>query len=384
MGLSLESFVRNLVTATANAALYSRTHQQVIRQTTLAFDSLSTLLAEYPEVLILLVDDRLVFDGIPLPSDLSYGRLSQFMKSRGVGHIRFSRGLSKEELAAFIDWFGGADRDRPLPALSTITVGGVDLRLSPGGSSEALREFHRRIPDLADIPAEEVARFLDIYEEVRKKRKLTVSGISEIVTGFIAAFQGVSGSFLALAPLRALDEYTFTHSTTVCVLNLAQGMSLGIGGEMLHDIGVAGMLHDIGKLFLPEEVITKTDALTPAEWELIRRHPVKGAEYLLDTPGVPRIAVVTAFEHHMKFDLSGYPPVGPGWRQSLCSQITTISDIFDALRTKRSYRDPVEVERISAILDEMKGSGTHPELTDNFIGILKKLHEERADECPHG
>lgn len=380
MAASLEGFVRNLVTATANAALYSPTHQQVVRQTSRAFDSLATLLADYPEILLILVDDRLVFDGAPLPSDLSFGRLSQFMKSRGVGHLRFSRGLSKEELATFIDWFSGRDRDRPPPSLPTISAGNVDLRLSPGGTSEALREFHRRIPDLADIPAEEVARFLDIYEEVKTRRKLTVSGISEIVTGFIAAFQGVSGSFLALAPLRALDEYTFTHSTTVCVLNLAQGMSLGIRGELLHDLGVAGMLHDIGKLFLPEEVITKTDTLTPAEWELIRQHPVKGAEYLLETPGVPRIAVVTAFEHHMKFDCSGYPTVGPGWRQSLCSQITTISDIFDALRTKRSYRDPVELERIITILDEMKGSGTHPDLTDNFIRVLKKLHEERAGE----
>lgn len=378
----LDDFVRNFVTATANAALYSCDHPQVVRLISRAFDDISRLVEERSDVVILLVEERLVCDGTPLSAGLSYGRLSHLMRARGVEHLRFSQGIEKNELSSFIVWFASGDRETPPPQTPHIGTGSVDLRLSPGGTNEALRELHHRIPELADIPSVEIARFLDIYDEVRRHRKLTVTGISEIVTGFIASFQNVSGSFLALAPLRALDEYTFTHSTTVCVLNIAQGISLGFSEQMLHDIGVAGMLHDIGKLFLPEEVITKSEALTPAEWELIRQHPLKGAQHLLDTPGIPRLAVVTAFEHHLKYDRSGYPTVKETWRPSLASQITTISDVFDALRTKRSYRDPMEMGRIITILEEMKGKETHPLLTDNFIHLLNNLNDEGVDVTP--
>ena len=109
-------------------------------------------------------------------------------------------------------------------------------------------------------------------------------------------------------------------------------MALGIDGQLLHDIGLAAMLHDMGKLFLPEEVLTKPGKLDEKEWELMKLHPVRGAQYLLSTPGVPQLAVITAYEHHMNYDLSGYPQVPQGWRQHLCSQMTTISDFFDALR----------------------------------------------------
>ena len=139
-----------------------------------------------------------------------------------------------------------------------------------------------------------------------------MTDIVATVSGFIKAFRREVNPLMALAPLRSLDEYTFTHSVDVCILNLAQGISLQIEGELLHDLGIAGMLHDVGKLFVPKEITNKSEELTAAEWGEMRRHPVTGAKYLLDNPGVPRLAVLTAFEHHMKYDLSGYPPVPAG------------------------------------------------------------------------
>ena len=178
---------------------------------------------------------------------------------------------------------------------------------------------------------------------------------------------------LAMASLRSTDEYTFTHSTNVCILNIAQAMALGIEGQLLHDIGIAAMLHDIGKLFIPEEILTKTDKLTPEEFEIMKQHPALGAKHLLDTPGVPRLAVTTAYEHHLKYNLSGYPQVQAGWQPNLCSQLTMISDFFDALRTRRSYRDPIELRRIARMMWDMMGTDLHPVLTRNFLQILSRL-----------
>jgi HD-GYP domain-containing protein (c-di-GMP phosphodiesterase class II) len=170
-----------------------------------------------------------------------------------------------------------------------------------------------------------------------------------------------------------MDMYTFTHSINVCILNLAQAMSLRIEGQSLHDIAIAAMLHDIGKLLLPVDIINKQGALDDAEWVLIKQHPVKGAQYLLDSSGIPRLAVVTAFEHHLRFDQKGYPKVPKDWQQNLCSHMTTVSDIFDAMHTKRSYRKSLEAEEIASIMGSVMGVDLHPLLTKNFFHILKGL-----------
>jgi len=375
---NLHNFIRFLVSAIANAALYSLEHQQVTRQVTAACLSLQEFLAGDDELSLLLVDDQVVCAGVPLDGSLYFGRLVHFMRARSVGHLSFGQGIDQQELLAVVAWLAKPVGEVQLPTWPHVRLGQVEVRLTTGGTEEGQEELRRRIPDLADIPGEELALFLEMYEGVKQQKKLNVTGMSELVTGFITSFHGVSGPLLALAPLRALDEYTFTHSTTVCVLNLAQAMSLGIEGQLLHDIGVAAMLHDIGKLYVPEEVINNPGTLSEWEWQLIRQHPVKGAQYLLDTPGVPRLAVVSAFEHHMKYNQSGYPRMPSGWVQSLCSHMTTISDVFDALRTRRAYRDSLEFDRIATIMGEISGTDLHPFLTENFLKLLASLQQQEA------
>jgi HD-GYP domain-containing protein (c-di-GMP phosphodiesterase class II) len=177
---------------------------------------------------------------------------------------------------------------------------------------------------------------------------------------------------LAISPIKALDEYTFTHATNVCILNIAQAMALGIDGQMLHDIGIAAMLHDMGKLFIPEEILTKPDKLDAKEWELMKQHPARGAQYLLNTPGVPQMAVLSAFEHHLYYDLSGYPEVHKGWETHLCSQMTAVSDFFDALRSIRTYRESIAYDEVADMMLNAAGKQLHPLLVKNFLGLLYK------------
>lgn len=150
-------------------------------------------------------------------------------------------------------------------------------------------------------------------------------------------------------------------------------MALGIKGEELHEIGVAALLHDTGKLYVPEEVLNKPGKLTDTEWESIRQHPQKGAEYLLENPGIPPLAVVVAYEHHMQYDNSGYPQVSKDWRQNICSQMTAISDFFDAMRTKRIYRDDLETNIIADQMAKMSGTALNPILTRNFLVLIEQM-----------
>ncbi|NTV48056.1 MAG: HD domain-containing protein [Geobacteraceae bacterium] len=368
----IHDFIRHLLSATANASLYSMTHPQVERLSSQSFASVEEMLKSRAEVTLMVVENELIIDGQPQELGLFLDRFTQILKSRKIGTIKLLSGITKSEVYNLIGGLAKQldDGTQEMTSSDHIRFGRVDLQVSGLSGDADLIESNKPKLTLPDLPRVELAQFMEIYETVKRKHKLQINGVFDVVSGFINVFRQEGKPLLAMAALRETDEYTFTHSTNVCVLNLAQAMALGIEGQLLNDIGVAAMLHDIGKMFVPEEILTKTDRLTDKEFDIIKQHPVMGARHLLETPGVPRLAVVTAYEHHLKFNLSGYPKATPDWQQNLCSHMTAISDFFDALRTKRSYRDPMDVKIIISMMQNMMGTELHPALTRNFLKII--------------
>ena len=374
----LHDFIRHLLSATANAALYGMVHPQVERLSSQAFTSIEEMLKSRQVVTLLVVENELIIDGQPQDLGLFLDRFLQILKSRKIGTLKLLTGITKSEVSNLISGLARQldDVTEIMTSSDHIRFGKVDLRVTGGESGDAdLIGSNKPTLTLPDMPREELARFMEIYETVKKKHKLQINGVFDVVSGFIDVFRQEGKPLLAMATMKETDEYTFTHSTNVCVLNLAQAMALGIKGQLLNDIGVAAMLHDIGKLFIPEEILTKKDALNHDEFEIMKQHPVRGARHLLETSGVPRLAVIAAYEHHMKFNLTGYPEVSPDWQQNLCSHMTTISDFFDALRTKRSYREPMPLQQITGMMQDMMGTELHSTLTSNFLRIISGLVE---------
>lgn len=373
----IHDFIRHLLSASANAALYGTGHPQVARLSSQAFSSICLLLETRQDVTLLVVEHELVIDGQPQDLTLLINRFTNILKSCGIGTLKLLPGITKSEVAVLIDGLSKKTDDdgKAMASSDHIRLGKVDLRVSGAPGDADLSGSNKSVITLPDMPREELARFMEIYETFKNKHKLQINGVFDVVAGFIDVFRQEGKPLLAMAGLRETDEYTFTHSTNVCVLNLAQAMALGIEGQQLNDIGVAAMLHDIGKLYVPEEILTKKDKLSIDEFEIMKQHPVKGARHLLETSGVPRLAVITAYEHHLKFNLGGYPRVSSGWQQNLCSHMTTISDFFDALRTRRSYREPVPMQEIAGMMVDMMGTELHPALTRNFLKIISGLAE---------
>ncbi|BEH09230.1 MULTISPECIES: HD-GYP domain-containing protein [Geobacter] len=357
--------LRSLVTAISGAALYAARHPRVTLLRSEAFAELSAALEAEESLSLVVIDGEILVEGAPLDGGLFLQRLAGMLTSRGIGHLKFLRGVTEEELAALASILAGSGTaGGQFHSSPHVRFGRVEVRYSGGtdGTGHA-----------SGLPGMEIGRFMELYEGVVRHRRSHVTGLADLVAGFITVLREQSGPLAALAPLRGVDEYTFTHSVNVCVLNLAQAMALGIDGPLLQEIGIAGMLHDIGKMFVPPEILTKPGQLDDDEWAVMRRHPLMGARCLAETPGVPRLAVVATFEHHLKHDLSGYPSVAAGWRQSLCSGMTTLSDFFDALRTRRAYRDSMELRQIAGLLLEKRGREFHPLLTRNFLLVLSRL-----------
>lgn len=366
----MDQCLRLLTTAVSTASLYNAAHPQVERLCVAAKEKLNVVLGESREVSLMRVDDKLAVDGKPLPPSIYINRFARTLKNSGIGSLKFLQDVSVEELRSVVQAL--SERRAEVHSSEHLRLGQVEVKHRGDGGLEQLGQ--RVIEVLGDVSGEELARIMEVYTAVTRNRKLHVIGLSEIVAEFVDIFSSYSDPLLTLVPLRNMDEYTFTHSLNVCMLNIAQASSLGIDGPLLHDIGLSAMLHDIGKLFIPEEVLNKPGKLEPEEWELLKTHPVKGAEYLVKTPGVPRLAVVNAFEHHMRYDGLGYPSTTQSWEQNLCSHMTAISDVFDSLRTIRPYRQPMEIDEVLMHISQLSGRQLHPELTENFLRLMRRMH----------
>ena len=371
------AFIRRLTTAVANAALYDLQHQQVSYLCRLALEHLQNVFVEQEEVSLLLVEGQLIFDNAPLDTDLAVGKFIRALQQRGIGHLKLRNGLQQQELLDLVTiLLPKGLQAHEINSSEHLRFGRVEVRSRTDGKNDSTAELLQQFPELAEIELLELDKFIDLYQDVRAGRKLNVRGLSEIVGSFVNAFAEQGNPLLALAPLRNMDEYTYTHSTNVCILNIAQARTLGIEGQALHDIGIAAMLHDIGKLFVPQEILHKPEQLDDREWALMRDHPRLGAEYLVNTPGIPRLAVITAYEHHLRYDQSGYPKVPKNWQQHPSSQMTTISDFFDALRTNRAYRVGMDLNKIATIMLEEAGTALHPLLTRNLLKAVQKLDQQ--------
>jgi putative nucleotidyltransferase with HDIG domain len=175
---------------------------------------------------------------------------------------------------------------------------------------------------------------------------------------------------LALTALKEYDNYTFTHMVNVSILTMAQARALGVDGTLLREFGLAGLMHDIGKVRTPVDILRKPDRLTDAEMALMRRHVVDGAELLRRSPEIPAIAPVVAFEHHLRNDGTGYPVGVSRSKLNLATMLCSIADVYDAMRAQRSYQGSFSTDRILEVMKRADGNQFDQHLVRRFTQLL--------------
>lgn len=359
--------LHSLAQTLSMVSLYSLDHPHVHTFKTNFMKSIRLLHGELPELSIIVFNNDLLFEGKPLAGDLSLKRLCKSFNKAGVEHVTFKPGVSDTDISEFISLLHNCGD------LSVFKNDNRGLKLGmvniPGADAEMIASYN-------DLTQDRLQGLQNLYNAMSTREPLDSKQLMSLVGGFIAAFRNECNPLMALIPIRKMDEYTFTHSVNVGILNIAQGMSLGISGELLNDLGMAGMLHDAGKMFVDMAIIQKPGMLTDEEFEMMKTHPVRGAQYLMGQEGIPKLAVITAFEHHMRYDLHGYPATPPGWSLNLCSQMTMISDTFDALRTKRVYKDPWDLPKICGHMLTLAGSQLNRDLTYNFIKLITEMGQD--------
>jgi putative nucleotidyltransferase with HDIG domain len=209
-----------------------------------------------------------------------------------------------------------------------------------------------------------------IWESARTEQQPDATMAQAMIEGLAQAVSQNRTALLALTTLKNYDNYTFTHMVNVSILTMGQARGLGIDGPLLREFGLAALMHDIGKVRTPLEVLNKPDKLTDEEFTIMKRHVVDGAEILRQTPDIPALAPVVAFEHHLRLDGTGYPHEIRRPSLNLGTMICGIADVYDAMRSQRRYQQAFPTERILEVLKRNDGTQFDQHLIRRFVQLI--------------
>ena len=177
-----------------------------------------------------------------------------------------------------------------------------------------------------------------MFTEARMGNAIKVEEAAALVDEINQSIARNSDALLSLARLKNADDYTYLHSVAVCALMIALGRQLGRDEKLSKEIGVAGLLHDVGKMFIPGEVLNKPGRLTDEEFATIKAHPRLGWEFLKNSSGVNAITLDVCLHHHERVDGNGYPERLSGEALTLFARMGAVCDVYDAITSTRCYK----------------------------------------------
>jgi HD-GYP domain-containing protein (c-di-GMP phosphodiesterase class II) len=372
----VQSLLKGLLTAVKSRCFYPAGHPTVmaaLRELGSAFDA---ALAGARELAVGRIAGDLIVDGRPLPTDAPFvERFNRELAAHEIEKIVFLHGARAEELEVLVETLatpyerlreqGGVARVLAARAVRSIQIGKFAIEEQEEATDRG-DSWHRA----RGTWQQGLDGVREISERVRAGRAIRGGEAREVATLLIKGLRGQRGPMLAALALRQKSAYTFSHSLNVSLLMLAQVEMLPLTERQFEDVAAAGLLHDMGKLQIPEEILNKVTPLTDEEWAILRRHPVLGIEVLGKMRDAGDLALIVAFEHHRRHDGAGYPPCRQPWPLNHATALSAIADSYDAMRSYRPYDPGWPSERVYARMMQLSGTAYHPGLLARFFRIV--------------
>jgi HD-GYP domain-containing protein (c-di-GMP phosphodiesterase class II) len=391
---NIEQAFRALLTALQTAKMYDTKHPMVQKALAAACISLQESLTGRQALTFGIIKDELSFEQEIFFELSAISKPSiELLKKKGIERITISAGFTQAELEHLVAYCA-AGKDRTLPPveeyLTAQGVSGVSAGAIKLGADARQGESAGNAPAGAGTP-QEVYQALDANASESLLRIVNSETVEHLTIrfGLHHLYEGLnshSDEFMKLVTIKRYDPATYAHVVNVCILSLYAAARLGFSKEDCIDVAMAGLFHDTGKLQISRKVLGKQGALTDDEFSLMRSHTTRGAQMLLayaDTLGL--LPVVAAYEHHLKFDSSGYPKSALNRPQHTVSGIVSLCDVYDALHQRRSYKTDFPPDQVYGIMKKDRGSGFDPVLFDAFyaavgvwpVGSLLRLADGR-------
>ena len=364
---AVERLIAHLAGALTTHALYPQTHPAVVAALTQLRDGVVAACDERRQgaLTFIRLDDELVVDSRPLRSGALF--LQPFIRAlrrSDVARLTLARDLDLDECRALVDALAAGRRP---DSTACVLVGQVQIAGPEGGPAGAEPVAVTRAV-LTDAQIE-MAR--DLFTRVRHEGAVSLDPVEELVWGLADAVARSTQAVLPTVPLKSHDEYTFVHSVNVSLLVLAQARGFGFEGALLHNIGMAALLHDVGKLRVPLEVLNKAGKLSGDEWQTMASHAERGAWELAALGSSAPLSILVAYEHHLRYDGEpNYPAVRSARTPTLASQLTAIADVYDAICTVRPYRRALSQAAALEVLRSRAGTFHDPYLVGQFCQLV--------------
>jgi HD-GYP domain-containing protein (c-di-GMP phosphodiesterase class II) len=324
--------------------------------------------------LVFFDDEVMLGEQLLAAESVIFDQLIRDMQASGMTSVSFTRGLTLDELERSMqvlacDW----------PALEA--KGGIEAVVAAADIPHVeigTVAFARDADDFAqEIQMEGQVSYtqaLDALRDFSKKhehgKNPSVEQARDAVRSVVDNVLENKGAMLELSGLKDYDEYTFFHSVNVTILSIALGSLISSNRRFLNSLGVGALMHDVGKMTVELEVLNKPGSLSAEEWALMRMHPVYGAEVAAGMRGLDRSSIVIILEHHMRYDLDGYPERRPRRPQHLTSRIVAIADSYDAMTSRRSYAVAHRQDEAVEVLAKNAGTAYDPVLVRMFTQML--------------
>ena len=363
-----DEVLRRFAASLRSAQLYSPGHPIIGRNLESLSGAFQLLHSLQPSVVIGLVGEEVIVDDMPMARADTLGPLVRRLQQSGVDRITVDRGVTAGEIATFvsavttIDARNG-DGAEAFPPMAHIRVGRVTVEQRVESSLTDMATIKRLYSDAVTVAS-------DVWDSAQSEGRPDATVARTMIDGLAQAVAQNRTALLALTTLKNYDNYTFTHMVNVSILTMGQARGLGMDGALLREFGLAALMHDIGKVRTPIDILNKAEKLTDAEFAIMKRHTVDGAEILRMTPEVPALAPVVAFEHHLRIDGSGYPDGVSRASLNIGTMLCSIADVYDAMRSQRSYQQSFPTDRILAVLKRNDGTQFDQHLVRRFVQLI--------------
>ncbi len=355
-----DQILLDLLGAINSQRLYYDKHPQVLLFIERLISNLSEIFQTEEKLFIGVFNDSILVNKKPI---ISIGKvcdsLIKALNQVEIDQIVFLRGLKEEELTLFLREIFGSENLEPTD-YPHILLGKI--------ATIERESLVNKVESVLDLDSSK--DFIWVLKNLDIDKPFNFEKVKSLSKDFIESLDYSISPLKYLGDVKTEDEYTYVHTVNVAVLSTFLAKHIGITGTELLDVIYAALMHDVGKMLVPKEILNKTEPLTPNEFETIKSHTLKGVMYLLNQKDIPRIAILAALEHHVKYNSGGYPTIVEGWKPHFVSQIISITDIYDALRSNRPYRPPLEEEQIIGVLQHDAGVGLNPRLVDAFIDMI--------------
>lgn len=200
--------------------------------------------------------------------------------------------------------------------------------------------------------------------------KINSTKIIKVVNKIVNEILSLDDILINLMDIKSCDNYTFLHSVNVCVLSIVAGVKLNLSHDELKELGIGALLHDIGKVMIPHEILQKNSALTEEEYEVIKKHTLFGYNILKTMPQISEKSAMVALCHHERFDGKGYNSGLKGEEIHIYSRIVAVADIFDALTSDRIYRKKISTIQAIEYLTVLAAPSLDAEVLRCFVKII--------------